>query len=128
MKNTPRIVAIAIVATAALLAAAAHAAPKKAITNYYPGATFTSSNITFKFTALTNASYTSTMITNDVRPMLVSIVRKFMAVHDAAATTNQFSTFDVSENTQWNSSTNRTIYYTISEGQVFTITPTYPSN
>jgi riboflavin synthase alpha subunit len=130
---------------AAVLAAAAlaHAAPPTAITNYYANAVITSATfadagdtglsvsnvyICLPVSSLTNAEFTASMVTNDVRPFVSAIVQQMQNVQDAAATSNRFATYIVTRTVAYSATAlSRNIYRAIDEQQTISVTPSYPA-
>lgn len=131
MKKLTALIILALVLAATL---SLNAAPTNAISVYIsgaiistnvPGGVASNAYICIPSAAITNSEYTATMVTNDIRPFLSTLVRTVGAAIDAQSSSNQFSTFSITESMQWNSATNRTIFRKISDGQTFTLTPTY---
>jgi hypothetical protein len=132
-----------LLTTAALILAAAiaQAAPPTAITNYYTQAviirpTCTNAGTTGIVTGRTyvalaiapmaNAEYTAALMTNDVRPFISRTVDYLQERIAAQASSNRFTTFQVSERSAtYSGATNRTLFRGISEQQTISITPSY---
>jgi hypothetical protein len=133
---------ILTLAAVLIVAASVSAAPPLAITNYFSQAIVIPSvtnvgltglatgrvYIAFSVPNITTTEYTAALVTNDVRATIGAIVKK-LDVQLAAETntTKQFTSFGIDETLQWTTATNRVIYRTISEGQSFTLTPSYPA-
>lgn len=124
------------------LAGSGLSAPPTAINSYYTNTVLTSGTFTnagdtglsvsnvyicIPLTSITNAQYVAANITNDVRPFISTMLYTLDVRIDAQASTNQFTTFEVTESSTYTSATNRTIYRAISEQQIITITPSYPT-
>jgi hypothetical protein len=125
-----------------LIALACYAAPPTAITNYYPGTVQTDSSFTnagdtglsvsnvylcIPLSSITNAEYTANLVTNDVRPFISTLILTLDDAIDALASSNQFSTFTVSEDVRYSGATSRVVFRAVSEQQVITVLPGYPS-
>ena len=121
-----------------MTATAVNAAPPTNPTNYFPGLIISTnvpggvaSNayICVPLSAVTNSEYTASLVTNDCRPMVSSIVAAFRTGIAAQTATNRFSTYTISETIRYNDTgTGRTILRAISEGQTISVTPGYGSN
>ena len=119
------------------------AAPPTVITNYFPGAVVTSttfsdagdtglaisnSYVCLPVSILATTELTAAIITNDVRPMVSAVVERMKTAIDAQASSNQFDQYTVDKTITFGSTgTNRTVYRAISEYQVITVTPSYPT-
>lgn len=116
------------------------AAPPTAITNYYTqavivpamtnaGETGLATGVVYVALAIeqmTNAEYTVNLMTNDVRPFIARTVDYLQERIAAQASSNQFTTFSVSERVAtYSGTTNRTLFRGINEQQTITILPSY---
>lgn len=133
-----------IAAALMLSAYLAQAEPPTAITAYYTNAVLVEGSATnagdtglatgtvylaFSVSEIANTEYTAGLMTNDVRPMIARLVDYLQERIAAQDSTNQFSTYTVTERTMtYSGVTNRTVFRGINEQQNISITPTYGSN
>jgi len=120
--------------------ALAFASPPTAITEYFANAVVTTNSfndagntglstgsvyVCLLVTDLTNNTHAAASITNDVRAFVSSVINAAGTSIAAKPSTNQFTTYVIDQDTTYTSATNRQTYYTITEQQTVTVTPSY---